>query len=71
MRSPHSWLLMGFTALPGLAVEQEEGEFYLAQDLFLPLADVSKKAIMPAPGSTRALDCRVKQVGFPAHGQGS
>jgi len=37
--------LMDFPALLGLAAEQEEGEFYLAQDLVLPLVDVSKKQL--------------------------
>lgn len=40
------WLLVGFPGLLGLAAEWEEGEFYLAQDLFLPLVDVNKKQPM-------------------------
>lgn len=41
-----SRLLVGFPGLLGLAAEWEEGEFYLAQDLFLPLVDVNKKQPM-------------------------
>lgn len=41
-----SQMLTGFPALLDLAAEQEEGEFYLTQDLFLPLVDVSKKQLM-------------------------
>lgn len=40
------WMLVGFPGLLGLAAEWEEGEFYLAQDLFLPLVDVNKKQSM-------------------------
>lgn len=62
---------MGFPGPLSLAVGREEGEFYLAHDLFLPLVDVSKKQQMiqscsSAKGSTGALGCSVKQVGFPS-----
>lgn len=45
-RATPSQPLMGFPGPLSLAVGREEGEFYLAHDLFLPLVDVSKKQQM-------------------------